>query len=335
MLRQAYRLFSILFMLVLFIGATPTLAKSPKVVASIGPIHSIASAIMNGVGEPHLIIRPGDSAHHFHLRPSDVRALSEADHIFWIGPELEVFLTKPISALSNNHASRPLDDLHGLKKLKPRQLKEWKIEEYHEEENSEHSKKHSDHSEKHEDHSEKHSEHSEHSEHVDMHLWMDPDNALIMAEFIATTLINSDKDNQEIYRNNLGIFTNEINSISDNINKSLKEKSSQEFLLNHDAFQYFEARYGLKSIGSVTLYHDQKPGAAHIRDLKTRIDEQDVSCFLSTAKASDALLETLFDTKPIKSVASDPLGGQFPAGRDQYLQMIRSTAEQLADCLAS
>src|SRR5690554_1835956 len=75
-------------------------ADAPGVVASIKPVHSLVSAVMEGTGRPELIVEGAGSPHLYHLRPSQARKLQEADLIFWIGPELERFLEGPIGSLS-------------------------------------------------------------------------------------------------------------------------------------------------------------------------------------------------------------------------------------------
>ncbi len=69
------------------------------VVTSIKPVHSLASAIMAGVGEPFLVIR-GASPHAFTIRPSAAAALQEADVIFLIADGLETPLVGPIESLA-------------------------------------------------------------------------------------------------------------------------------------------------------------------------------------------------------------------------------------------
>ena len=93
-------------------------AESPKVVATISPLHSLASALMAGTDStPHMLAGKGDSPHHFHLRPSGAELLEEADLIFWVSENLETALSKPISARARPGASielLPTLDPHSL-----------------------------------------------------------------------------------------------------------------------------------------------------------------------------------------------------------------------------
>src|SRR5512134_3448441 len=87
---------------VLCVQAFFSLARAdgpPRVVATIKPIHSLVAAVMQGVGEPRLLIAGGASPHTYQLKPSDARALQNADVIFWVGQDLERFLEKPLASL--------------------------------------------------------------------------------------------------------------------------------------------------------------------------------------------------------------------------------------------
>ena len=85
-----------------------------RVVASIKPVHSLVSAVMAGVGEPHLIIRGHSSPHTFTMRPSDAAALEDADVVFMIGDTMETALAGPVEVLAGNARVVRLADAPGL-----------------------------------------------------------------------------------------------------------------------------------------------------------------------------------------------------------------------------
>ncbi|MBT8434490.1 MAG: metal ABC transporter substrate-binding protein [Gammaproteobacteria bacterium] len=65
------------------------LCAAPRVVTSIPPLHELTAAIMEGVGEPALIIKDHASAHHFAFKPSHMRSLQQADLVIWVGRRFE------------------------------------------------------------------------------------------------------------------------------------------------------------------------------------------------------------------------------------------------------
>ena len=92
-----------------------------KVVASIKPIHSLASYLMDGVGKPDLIVDGYNSPHGFALKPSHAKMLQNADLVFWVGEDLETFLEKPLKSVAKKAEKIELMEIKGLKKLEFRE----------------------------------------------------------------------------------------------------------------------------------------------------------------------------------------------------------------------
>jgi zinc transport system substrate-binding protein len=87
------------------LAALPARAEGVKVVASIAPVHSLLAGVMAGIGEgageAGLLVRGARSPHDYVMKPSDARMLHTAQVVFWIGPEMESFLAKPVAALAD------------------------------------------------------------------------------------------------------------------------------------------------------------------------------------------------------------------------------------------
>ncbi|MEM8687595.1 MAG: zinc ABC transporter substrate-binding protein, partial [Pseudomonadota bacterium] len=90
---------------------------APGVVTTIKPVHSLVSAVMEGAGTPHLIVRGLASPHGYSMRPSDATALQKAKVVFWIGRDFEIFLRSPLEAVSHNPKIVSLVDAPGIEKL--------------------------------------------------------------------------------------------------------------------------------------------------------------------------------------------------------------------------
>ena len=81
--------------------ATISISKAEvKVVASIKPIHSLVSYVMDGVGKPDVIVDGYNSPHGFSLKPSHAKMIENADLIIWVGEDLEAFLEKPLNTIA-------------------------------------------------------------------------------------------------------------------------------------------------------------------------------------------------------------------------------------------
>ena len=135
---------SILSFLTLFTSANAEI----KVVASIKPIHSLASYLMEGAGSPDLIVDGYASPHGFALKPSHAKMLQEADIIFYVGEGLENFLEKPLKSIAKKAEKIELMEIKGLNKLKFRERNIFDDHDDHghkEDDHDDHAKKEDDH----------------------------------------------------------------------------------------------------------------------------------------------------------------------------------------------
>ena len=94
----------------LLIFTAPARADVPKVLTDIPAVHSLVAQVMDGVGVPDILLTQGSDPHDFQLRPSQARALSQADFIFWIGPGLTPWLERAIEGIGIKGASIVLLD---------------------------------------------------------------------------------------------------------------------------------------------------------------------------------------------------------------------------------
>ena len=67
-----------------------------RAAADIAPVHSLVAMVMRDAGSPALIVPPGASPHGYALRPSQARALQEAEIVFRIGPGLTPWLEEAL-----------------------------------------------------------------------------------------------------------------------------------------------------------------------------------------------------------------------------------------------
>ena len=170
----------------------PASADEPAVVASIKPIHSLVAGVMEGVGEPILLVKGAGSEHAYSLRPSEARALERADAVFWVGETMETFLIRPLQTLSGQAKVIELSEVPGLTLLATREGGMW---EAHEDE-GEHAEEHAEHEDQGEHADADHAAGGDHAHgETDMHVWLDPTNAKVLVAAIATALGDADPAN--------------------------------------------------------------------------------------------------------------------------------------------
>ncbi len=313
-------------------GATAANA-APDVVVSIKPIHSLVAAVMEGVGEPALIVEGAASPHTFTMKPSNARAVREADLVFWMGPNMEAFLEKPLEALASDATVIELDDAEGLTKLPFREGGAFEAHDHGEHEEAGHGEDH-DHDHDHEEHSGETDEHSHDHGEFDTHLWLDPSNAKAMAVAIEKALSAADPENAKAYGANLEALSQKIDGLDREIAGMVAPVKDKPFVVFHDAYQYFEDHYGVRVVGSITVSPEIMPGAERVREIQDRIKTLGAACVFAEPQFEPKLIQVVTEGTDARSGTLDPEGATLAAGPDLYFELMRSIATSLNECLS-
>jgi zinc transport system substrate-binding protein len=279
---------------------------------------------MQGAGRPHLIVAGGATPHAYSLKPSDAAALENADVVVWVGEGLETFLAASITALARDAAVVELAEVPGLTRLPYRAGGTWE-DHGHEEEQAEaapHDEGHAD------DDGHEHG----HGE-IDMHLWLDPDNAKAMAAAVAAALSRADPDNAGLYAANQRALADRLDRLAAEIEQDLAPVKDKPFVVFHDAFQYYDTRFGLNNVGSVTVDPERKPGAARLKAIRRQITELAARCVFAEPQFEPRLLEVVTEGSGAEVGLLDPLGAELPDGPALYFELMRSNTAALKACL--
>ena len=285
-----------------------------NVVTTIKPLHSLIAKVMQGLGEPLLIIEGTTSPHSFTLKPSHAKLLEEADLIFWVGEGMETFMEKPLMSIVKDAEVISFMEVDGINKLK---FREENIFESHDD---------------HDDHDEE--DHDSYAGHAhgefDAHIWLDPMNAKEMIHEIAHELSHLDPSNKDKYNKNAESTLLDIDELINNIDQSINKDA--QFVVFHDAYQYFENRFGITSAGALTLNTDALPGARQILDIQNVIKEKGVKCIFSEPQFNPKIIETMAKDTGIKTGIFDPLGSKLDADKNQYFTLIKNLRDNLKGC---
>lgn len=325
---------TILLASVLLPAATASAHAEVNVIASIKPVHSLVAAVMKGAGEPVLIVDGASSPHSYSLKPSQAAALQDADVIFWIGDKLETFLEKPIETIGEKTRAVELIRAHGLETLG---FREGGAFEHHAHDGEEAG--HDDHDEDHADadHEEEHAE-EEGREHakgeVDMHVWLDPANARAMAHEIAETLAEADPGNAALYEANAAELSDRLDGLTTELTAELEPVHDTGYIVFHDAYQYFERRFGLTPAGSITVSPDVMPGADRVREIQEKVQELGATCVFAEPQFEPKLVTVAIEGSNARSAVLDPLGAEIEPGTELYFDVLRGMAASFGKCLA-
>jgi zinc transport system substrate-binding protein len=305
--------------LVATFAASPNAWAAPNVVVSIKPIGSLVESVMVGVGTPKVIVGGNQSIHTFSMKPSDARALNEANLIFWVCEGLEEFLEKPIRSLSSGATVVEVLDAPGLTVLKGREGGVW--------ETHQHDHDHS--------HEQKHDHGHDHdgAHDVDGHIWLDPENAKAIVKMAEIALSEVDPSNAATYAANANALTARIEVLDQELRTSLAAVKDRPFVVFHDGYQYLEARYDLNAVGSITVSPDRMPGAKRIGEIKDKVKSLKAACVFAEPQFEPKLVQTLIQGTDAKTGTLDPEASTLPAGPNLYFDLMRGLAANLTACL--
>jgi zinc transport system substrate-binding protein len=335
------------------LSSSMTLAYADvKVVASIKPVHSLVSAVMDGVAKPTLLVEGAASPHTYSLKPSQAKQLQEADIVFWMSHDLEAFLENSIENIAQDAVSVPLIESHNLTKLSFREGGAFDAHGHddhddkhddhddkhddHDDKHDDHDDKHDDHDDKHDDHDDKHDDHDDkHDDHdeTDPHVWLDPQNAKALVHEIEEQLAKIDPENAEVYEANASIVMKKLDKLTNEIDVDLKPIRSRGYVVFHDAYQYFEKRFGISAIGSITVSPEVMPGAERVRELQEKVRELDATCVFSEPQFQPKLVATVTENTNAGTGVLDPLGVSLEDSPELYFKLIRNMANSLKGCL--
>ena len=310
---------SILSLLTFF---TPTNADI-KVVASIKPIHSLASYLMDGVAKPDLIVDGYASPHGFAMKPSHAKMLQNADLIFWVGEDLENFLEKPLKSIAKKAEKIELMEIKGLQVLK---FRERNIFDDHDDHG------HDDHGKKdgHDDHDDHDGHEGHHHGEFDPHIWLDPVNAKVILKEMAEHLIENDSKNEATYKSNLKKALNDIDKLTADVKAELNKSVAS--IVFHDAYQYFEERFNVNILGAFTVNTDVMPGAEQLKEIREVIEHDKVACVFSEPQFNPDIIKAVAKDMNIKTGVVDPLGATLNPGKSLYFDLIRNMSASFKGC---
>ena len=241
-------------------------------------------------------------------------------------------------------------EIKGLNKL---EFRERNIFEGHDDHGHGHKKdKHDDHKEAkhddHKDHGHKEDKHDDHKEHGhkeakhddhhghghgehDPHIWLDPMNAKVILSEMAEHLIENDQENASKYKSNLKKAHKDL----DKLTKKIKSELNKDFksIVFHDAYQYFEERFGVNVLGAFTVNTDVLPGAEQLSEIREIIEHEKVSCVFSEPQFNPDIINAVAKDMNIKTGVIDPLGATLNPGKNLYFDLIKNMSSSFKVCL--
>jgi len=146
-------------------------------------------------------------------------------------------------------------------------------------------------------------------------------------------LTDADPANADTYAANAAAGRAELEALASEIESLLEPIRDGRFIVFHDAYQYFEARFDIAAVGAIALSDAADPGPARIAEIRDRVAQDGIDCVLAEPQFNQALVDTVLDGTGANTGVMDPLGAELTPGPELYPQLLRNLATSLVQCL--
>jgi zinc transport system substrate-binding protein len=306
-------------------------AGTVAVVATIKPIHSLVAQVMGDTGEPRLLVGGAASPHTYALKPSDAKALNGARLVFRVSEQIEPFTRRIVSSLPKSVTVVTLADAPGLRLLDVREGSTFERHDH----DDDHAHGHDHKGGHHDDHDHNHDGGKPSGKTVrDGHVWLDPANAVAMVREIARALKEAAPEQAAIFDANADKAIADIEQTARQIEADIAPLKNKPFVVFHDAYQYFESRFGITAIGSITVSPEVQPSAKRISEIRNKIKDLKAVCVFAEPQFKSKLVATVLEGTDAKAGTLDPEGASVEPGPAAYTTLLRNLAGSLKSCLA-
>ncbi|MBY0282179.1 MAG: zinc ABC transporter substrate-binding protein [Alphaproteobacteria bacterium] len=305
--------------------------SSLSIVVTIKPIHSLVSAVAEGVLTPKLLMDRNASPHTHSLSPDEVQMLRKADLVVWVGEIYEAHMKQILEKTVPAPKIFTLSDKDGLILYPYRKESLWEGEFIEAHEHSHDCGCGTCDDDAHEGHDHHGHSHSSHS--TDGHLWLDPQNAIIIVNEVSNVLSRIDPSHAAHYKNNAAKTIIEIKHLDDRLQERLRPIKGKPYLLYHDAMQYFDHHFGTKAIGAITIEPGHPPKAQHFMRLKALLGNKSSpfypACIFTEPQFENDASINLAEQFSLRYHMLDYLGQDISSGPKAYFEIMNQMADDL------
>ena len=155
-------------------------------------------------------------------------------------------------------------------------------------------------------------------------------NAKVILSEMAEHLIENDPKNKAKYKENLKKAHKDL----DKLTKKVKSELNKDFksIVFHDAYQYFEERFGVNILGAFTVNTDVMPGAEQLAEIREVIEHDKVSCIFSEPQFNPDIIKAVAKDTNVATGVIDPLGATLNPGKDLYFDLIGNMSKSFKGC---
>ncbi|MBP7710676.1 MAG: zinc ABC transporter substrate-binding protein [Rickettsiales bacterium] len=165
---------------------------------------------------------------------------------------------------------------------------------------------------------------------TDLHLWMNPQNGVKIAEFVTQKICEIDVAGCKKYQKNLEIFRSKIAKTEKKIRAEFSKIKNQNYVFYHDAYQYFEEYFALKPLQIISKNHESYLTVKNLRDFDSLVSSQKIKCLFGDVVDEKNSAQKLAQNYKIKFAKLDPIGGE-----GGYEKLLTNVSDVMIGCLTA
>lgn len=313
----------------------------PKVVATTTIAGDLVRNLAGDRAEVVTMLPINADPHDYEPRPSDAKALTEADLVVRSGGDLDEWLDDVVKSAGGDATEVTLIDAvetregghdHGDEEHGHSEEKAAKDDDHGHGEDDDHG-----HGDEKTSTAEKEEERGHSEEGIDPHWWQNPANAVAAVEAIRAALVKADPEGAATYDANAKAYTAELQALDKAIAACMRDipESQRKLVTNHEAFGYFADRYDIEVVGTVipSLSTQAQASAGKVTELVETIEQEKVKTIFPESTVNQRLERAIADRAGAQvgpPLWSDSLGDEQSTGAT-YVDMVRFNAGALAD----
>jgi zinc transport system substrate-binding protein len=229
-----------------------------KIVTTLFPLYDMAKTIGAEKADVSMLLPPGVEPHSFEPKPTDIVRINEADIFVYTGKLMEPWAEDIIKGITNKKLI-VVDASKGTQMIPAV---------FHDEDEPAGS--------------------------LDPHIWLDFDNAKIMARSIAQALETRDPANKAFFKQKTDDYNRRLSGLDAAFRKTLRACKTKEVIYGgHYAFGYVAKRYGLRCLAAQGVSPDAEPTAKDLARLVEQIKKNNIKYVFYEELTSSKIAETI------------------------------------------
>jgi zinc transport system substrate-binding protein len=271
-------------------------AEGLRVSVAAYPLEFLATEIAGPEAEVVNLSPPGVEPHDLEVSPDQVRSLTQADLVVFVGGGFQPAVEDIVGELSGIPVIDALETQEALIRG---------------------------------DHSH---EETDGGREIDPHFWLDPQRLASLGDEVASELTALDPDNATSYEDNATALADALTQLDREYATALKNCERDELVVSHEAFGYLTDRYRLEQVGVSGIDPEAEPSPGRLAEVAQLAEARGATTIFFEEQVAPDIAQVLGDEVGADIEVLDPLEFQ-PEGGLDYFDVMRANLDAITAAL--